>query len=360
VDGEANAHTVVGGGNPDGPVEASLPLGYGGDTLELMVRDPTSAHAYWDLSVDRINAAVGPHDRRKAFLRLIGVPTGYLLAEYAVPAERGSQAVALPEADSSYEVELAVTHNYQWVVLARSNVIHAPPTTARVASTPAFVSRAQQLRLLAESRGVERDRAAGDLVAEPTRGASRIAQGAGGRAHVGAPAHVGSEARLFPAASELPLASELRFARAGSEARLAQREPAPTPFLMVGSRAMTAPVAAALGALAAAVWLGRDPIDVLDAGSKLASTLADAGMSSGPVVAVLDPPGPDAAPPEPAGSRTSSSGSEAYTVSESPDGSITVIDRDGNFITYSPVPSASVGVSHGRSAAAIVGARHEL
>ena len=43
---------------------------------------------------------------------------------------------------------------------------------------------------------------------------------------------------------------------------------------------MTAPVVAALGALAAAVWFGRDPIDVLHAGNKLASTLADAGTLS--------------------------------------------------------------------------------
>ena len=30
--------------------DAPLPLGYGSDTLELMVRDPMSAYAYWDLS----------------------------------------------------------------------------------------------------------------------------------------------------------------------------------------------------------------------------------------------------------------------------------------------------------------------
>ena len=128
---------------------------------------------------------------------------------------------------------------------------------------------------------------------------------------------------------------------------------------MPGSTAITAPSAAALGALAAAVWLGRDPIDVLHAGSKLASALADAGMSSGPVVAILDPPGPDVAPTEPAGSHASSTGSEAYTVSESPDGSITVTDRDGNFITYSPVRSAGAEVARRRSAAAIVGVRDE-
>ena len=156
-----------------------------------MVRDPTSAHAYWDLGVDCINVALGPHDRRRAFLRLIGVPTGYLRAEYAVPAERGSQAVALPEAGGSYMVELAVMRNYQWVVLARSNVIHAPPAKARVASAPAFVSRAEQLRLLAESRDREPDRAAGDPVAAPTTGVSHVGQAGGPPASRDAPARIG-------------------------------------------------------------------------------------------------------------------------------------------------------------------------
>jgi Domain of unknown function (DUF4912) len=360
VDGEANADRLVGGEALGEPVEASLPPRYGRDTLELMVRDPGSAHAYWDLSVDRIDAAVGPRDRRKAFLRLIGVPGGYLLADYAVRAERGSQAVALPEADSSYLVELVVMHNYRWVVLARSNVVHAPPTTAKPASTPAFVSRAEQLRLLAESCDRELDRAGDDLVAAPTRGAGHIERAAGAPASMGAPARMGSETRSPPTGSELRRASELRFARAGSEARLTRREPVGIPFVMPGSSAITAPAAAALSALAAAVWLGRDPIAVHHAGRELASALADAGMSSGPVVAILDPPGPDVASPEPAGSRTSSSGSVAYTVSESPDGSITVTDRDGNFITYSPVRSAGTEVARRRSAAAIVGVRHEL
>ena len=315
--------------------DAPLPLGYGSDTLELMVRDPMSAYAYWDLSVDRIIAAVGAHGYRRAFLRLIGVPSGYLLAEYAVPAERGSQEVALPEPDSSYVVELAVMQNYQWVVLARSDVIQAPPATARAASTPAFVSRAQQLRLPAEGHDRELDRAGGDLVAAPTGVATRVAQAAGGVASVGAPPHAGSEARLVRAASALPFASEVRFARSGSEARLTRREPARVPFVVAGSPAMTEPVAAALGALAAAVWFGQDPVDVLRAGNVLVGALAEAGIA-GPAVAVLDPPGSDVPPPEPAGPDTSSSGTAVCTVSEGADGSITVIDGDGNSITYSP------------------------
>lgn len=360
MDGEANVGRSVGADAPAEPVEASLPPGYESDTLELMVRDPTSAHAYWDLSVDRINVAVAPHHRQRALLRLIEVPSGHLLAEYAVPAERGSQAVALPRADSPYLVELAVMHNYQWVVLARSNVVHAPPTTARVATTPAFVNRAQQLRLLADTRDREPGDAGGDIEAAPTRRADHVEQAADAPVSAGPPARLSTETPPPPAGSELRPPPGERFAPAGSEARLTRREPVRIPFVMARSAATAASTAAALDALAAAVWLGRDPIDVLHAGRTLASALADAGMSSGPVVAILDPPGPDVAPPEPAGSHPSSPGSDAYTVSESPDGSITVADRDGNFITYSPVGSSGVGVSGGRSAAAIVGVRHEL
>jgi hypothetical protein len=307
-----------------------------------MVRDPTSAHAYWDLSSDRIDAAVGPHDGGRALLRLIGVPSGNLLGEYAVPIARGSQDVALPEADSSYMVELAVVHNYLWVVLARSNVIHAPPKTPRVAITPAVVSRAQQRRVVAEGHDRELERAGGRVVAALTETVPRVAQPAGGPASVGAAAQMGSETRLRGVGSELRLASELRTAQRGSEARLTAREPAHIPFVIAGRPGLAEPVAAALGALAAAVWQGRDPVDVLSAGTALAAALADAGISAGPAVAILDPPGPGVAAPEPTGPYTSRPGTGVYTVRENADGSVTVIDRDGNSITYSPVQSAGV------------------
>ena len=145
---------------PDDANDAPLPNAYGTDTLVLMVRDPTWAHAYWDISVARINDAVGSLGGGNAFLRLIEVPTGYLLAEHKVRAEHGSFDVPLPEADHSYTAELAIRHDYRKVVLARSNVIQAPPNMPRPAAAPAFVSRAQQrhaleLGLTLESRGGE-------------------------------------------------------------------------------------------------------------------------------------------------------------------------------------------------------------
>jgi Domain of unknown function (DUF4912) len=323
-----------------------------------MVRGPTSAHAYWDLSNDRINVAVGPDYGGRVYLRLIEVPSGYLLAEQAVPIARGSQDVALPEADSSYMVELAGMRNYQRVVLARSNVIHAPPKTPRVATTPAVVSRAQQPRVPDEGHDRELDSAGGHLVEAPTEGRPHIGQAAGGPARVGESAQMESEARLVRVDSEFGLASELRSAQRGSEARLTRGAPAHIPFVIAGRPGLPEPVAAALRALAAAVWRGRDPTDVLSAGTALAAALADAGISAGPAVAILDPPRAGVAASEPTGPHASRPGTEAYTVSENVDGSVTVIDRDGNSITYSPVQSAGVDSPRSRSVAAIVGVRH--
>src|ERR1039458_22012 len=115
----------------DDASDAPLPNAYGTDTLVFMVGDPRWAHAYWDISVARINDAVASLGGGRAFLRLIGVPTGYLLAEHEVWAERGSYGVALPEADHSYAAELAIVHDYRRVVLARSNVVQAPPSMPR-------------------------------------------------------------------------------------------------------------------------------------------------------------------------------------------------------------------------------------
>ncbi|HYB28752.1 MAG TPA: hypothetical protein VEF89_19220 [Solirubrobacteraceae bacterium] len=79
-------------------------------------------------------------------------------------------------------------------------------------------------------------------------------------------------------------------------------------------------MAVALGALAAAVWLGRDPVDVLSAGTALAAAVADAGISAGP--AILDPRYGASLRPSPAGPGASRSGGEAFTLSENVDGSL--------------------------------------
>jgi hypothetical protein len=133
---------------PDNASDTSLPLAYGSDRLVLMVRDPTWAQAYWDMSVARIEAAIRSLGRGKALLRLLAMPTGYLLGEHEVPGERGSYGVELREADRSYAVELAIVNHGLRVVIARSNVVRAPRIEPRPEPRPAFVSRADQRHAL--------------------------------------------------------------------------------------------------------------------------------------------------------------------------------------------------------------------
>ena len=317
-----------------------------------MVRDPTWAHAYWDISIDRINDVVGTRSGGRACLCLIALRTGHVLAEHAVRAERGSHGFALPEADRWYRVELAIMRNDRWVVLARSNVVHAPPKTPRAAREPAFVSRARQPRGLAEGP-TPGSAGHGGHVVPPRMGESpQGIQTAVRRGPAGAPASMASEAQQ----SQLGL--ELRLAQRGSEARLARCEPVHVPFVIARSPGIPEPVAAALRALAANVWFGRDPVHVLAAGNALVRALADAGISFGPAVAILDPPGRDVAAPDPGTRDTSAPSSEGYTVTASPDGSITVIGPDGSSITYNPVQFGSVDGPGTRSAAAVIGVRH--
>jgi hypothetical protein len=353
VNVEANEDNTVGGkGDVVERDDAPLPLAYGSDRLELMVRDPAWAHAYWDMSVDRFGDAVGRGGAGRAFLRLIGVPTGYLLGEHAVWAERGSHGFALPEADRSYMVELAVMRDYRWVVFARSNVVRAPPKRPRAAAAPSFVRRPQSLHAVAES-GTPRRVGDRGRVVPPRMGPSPHAAGtAVGQRRAAALESAGSEPR------PVGVDSELRLAQRGSEARLVRREGVHIPFVIARSPGIPGPVAAALSALAAAVWCGRDPGDVLAAGNALVSALADAGISFGPTVAILDPPGLDAAAPDPGARDTFSPGADAYSVTESPDGSVTVVGQDGSSITYTPVRFENADGSGTRSAAAVVGVRH--
>jgi hypothetical protein len=332
------------------PDDAPLPLAYGSDRLELMVRDPMWAHAYWELNIDRIKDAVESSGGPTAFLQLIGVPTGHVLAEHAVRAERGSHGFALPEANSSYMVELAIRRDYSKVVLARSDVVHAPPRTPRSAAAPAFVSRAQQLRALTEGCTLDPAGARGRALSPGVGESQQAAPTAVGPNLVGSPASMGSEPR------PPQVDSEPRLAQLGSEARLIRREPVHIPFIIARGPGTPEPVAGALSALAAAVWLGRDPVAVLAAGNALVSALADAGISFGPAVAVLDRPGGDVAAPDHDVRDTPVPGAADYTASENSDGSLTVIGPDGSSITYTPV----VGAPGTRSAAAVVGVRHAL
>jgi hypothetical protein len=157
-----------------------------------MVRDPTSAHAYWDISVARTERAFASLGGGKAILRLLAVPSGLLLAEQEVSAEHGSCTVALPEADRSYAAELVISHHYTKVLLARSNPIQAPPSSPRPDAAPAIVAREEQQRALELGLTLE-SRGAGTSTLPPLKTG-------------GAPIAQGSEARLSASGSEEHLA----------------------------------------------------------------------------------------------------------------------------------------------------------
>ena len=187
--------------------DAALPLAYGSDTLELMVRDPTWAHAYWDMSAERVMAAVGPFGRQEAFLRLIDVPTGHLVAEDVVWARRGSLGLALPRADRSYAAELAIMcDDFRWVILARSGVVHAPPTLPRVAS--------------ADVRAFGCAGDVGDLVSTRTPGSWQGYPGIG--TATAGPGELGRRRGRYPWRSRAPaVAGRAARVRAGSATHLA-------------------------------------------------------------------------------------------------------------------------------------------
>ncbi len=56
---------------PDDVDLSPLPLSYGIDRLVLMVRDPSWAHAYWEVGVARITETSALLGGGKAFLRLV-------------------------------------------------------------------------------------------------------------------------------------------------------------------------------------------------------------------------------------------------------------------------------------------------
>ena len=297
------------GGGCGAETDATLPDVYGSDRLELMVRGPTSAHAYWEISVDRVKEAGGGPGGRKTFLRLIEVSSGYLLAEQEVSPERGSHnfALPLPNGDSAYVVELAIMRDYRWVVLARSNVIHAPSTTPIAATPPAFVTRPEQARALAEGRALRPVGEGDERVPPPLAVGPQAEPTAGGGRRVDAPSSAASEAR------PRGLGSESRLVPHCSEPRLSRGEALHIPFVIAGTPGIPRQVTAALNVLAAAVWSGRDPIHVLAAGNALASALADAGISFGPAIAILDPPGSDITAADPGAADPAGSDADRYS-----------------------------------------------
>ncbi|MGO9977161.1 MAG: DUF4912 domain-containing protein [Solirubrobacteraceae bacterium] len=217
-------------GGPEDASTSSLPLAYGRDRIVLMVRDPSWAQVYWDISFARIKEAFGLLGGGRAFLRLLRLPANYLLSELEVWAERGSYGVALPEAERSYAAELAIQNDDRSVVLARSNVVETPATTPRPAEAPAYVSLAEQRYALEHGLSLSRTKLARadevpQWVAGPLGGNGSISSSVWFTARDS----TGSEGRLASGGSELRLSARESEERGRiAEAELAS-EPAAGP-----------------------------------------------------------------------------------------------------------------------------------
>jgi len=134
---------------PDDASHAPLPLRYSTNLLVLMARDPNSAHAYWDIDLARISNCLAILDGGKALLRLFDAATGESLAEHETSAEHGRYDLALPRAARAYVADLALVNHGRAEVLARSNIIYAPPDAPKWPAEAVFVERADQSRALA-------------------------------------------------------------------------------------------------------------------------------------------------------------------------------------------------------------------
>ena len=262
-------HTGIKTVQPDDVDQTSLPASYGDNRLILMARDPTSAHAYWEINVDRINKAATFLGGGKAFLRLVEPSTERILAEYETRAGHGRYWMPLPRAGRAYRADLAMVQNGRAVVLGQSNIVHAPPDERTALAAPVFVGRA-------ERRSALRQR-----LTLPTRTGVASNTARIGMAGVYRPSTMlrninsflrsgsGSEARLFG------IGSEARLFRIGSEGRLRVRGfraiGVVTPVLTVSP----ADVAWATMALAQAIG---------DAGTAVAAAVE--GASSGQTVVI--------------------------------------------------------------------------
>ena len=122
---------------------------YGSGKLVLMVRDPGHAFVYWDLSEEQLRQTSAAVQGGLLCLRLLRAAPLALVSERTVAGASGWIALELPSPDQAYTAQLAFAGEHSSVLLASSNVAHAPPRTPRpAAASPAFVSAVQRRRAL--------------------------------------------------------------------------------------------------------------------------------------------------------------------------------------------------------------------
>ncbi len=325
-----------------------LPSGYGKNRVTLMVRDPRCAYAYWEIDSDRIRTANARIGGGSAFLRLVDPSNGRAFAHFEIRAERGQHWMELPRPDRAYRADLALVGEGGSVVLARSNVVHAPPEQPRPFGSPVFVGRSEQQDALRQGQSLSYRGAAN------RQGLSSYPYWSTATPSMWLLWPGASEARLFG------IGSELRLTGVGSEGRLLRSNSLRRPVATARVLRTPARMARATNALAGAIK-GGDQVAAHAAADSLATAMVAAGTPVGVAVIVLSEPtgtvhgsaGPrhDASRNN-SDSQNSQNTNDGWTTVNNPDGSVTVTDPSGATMTLGPASFVSDGQS---SFAAAVG-----
>ncbi len=138
-----SAHPVVGTTNDSSerePLPSPLPHSYGTETLTLLVRDPQTIFAFWDIDWQSAFRDLEPKTERKIHLRLLDA-SGVEQSLTKVESMAGNCLINVPRAASAYRGEIG---HYDvrdvWNCVAKSEVVMTPPETFDESADADFVT----------------------------------------------------------------------------------------------------------------------------------------------------------------------------------------------------------------------------
>lgn len=117
--------------------------------MVLIARDPSWAHAYWEVDLARIHRVIALLGEVNAFIRLVDAETGQIVYSAETWAERARHYIRLPAADRAYRADLVmVAADGREALIQRSNAIWAPPRSPRVPGPIRLVRLGAHRRIL--------------------------------------------------------------------------------------------------------------------------------------------------------------------------------------------------------------------
>lgn len=122
------------------PVSASLPQSYSENRLTLLVRDPRTLHAHWDVNpawFADLKKRYGARSMTTAPFTLRITPAGGKSSEIHVGHKKRSQYVEVSQPGIAYMAEIGFTSAAgQFHLIARSAPAYPPPSTPAAAGLP--------------------------------------------------------------------------------------------------------------------------------------------------------------------------------------------------------------------------------